>query len=67
MIVKGIVSIFSYSFDTAKENFKNMNLDYTSLCDYNTLLEQAIESKYIQKTDLEILKKWRQNPSSWGK
>tara|TARA_B100001142_G_scaffold55912_1_gene54416 strand:+ start:666 stop:1307 length:642 start_codon:yes stop_codon:yes gene_type:complete len=67
MIVKGIVSIFSYSFDTAKENFKKMNLDYTSLCDYNTLLEQAIESKYIQKIDLEILKKWRQDPSSWGK
>ena len=67
MIVKGVVSIFSYGFDTAKENFKNMNLDYSCLCNYNTLLEQAIESKYIQETDLEILKKWRKDPASWKK
>ena len=67
MNVKGMVSIFTYGFDTASENFKNANCEYISLCDYNTLLPQAIEQKYIDKEDLSILKEWRENPSIWKK
>ena len=67
MHVKGIVAIFTYSFDAASENFKNADCEYVSLCDYNTLLPQAIASQYIEKADLSILKKWRENPSIWGK
>ena len=67
MNVKGMVSIFTYDFDTASENFKTANCEYVSLCDYNTLLPQAIEQKYIDKEDLSILKEWRENPSIWKK
>ena len=65
MKVKGMVSIFTYGFDTAAENFKNANCEYISLCDYNTLLLEAIKQKYIDKEDLAILKEWRENPSNW--
>ena len=65
MKVKGMVSIFTYGFDTASENFKNANCEYISLCDYNTLLPEAIKQKYIDKEDLAILKQWRENPSNW--
>ena len=65
MKVKGMVSIFTYGFDTAAENFKNANCEYISLCDYNTLLPEAIKQKYINKEDLAILKQWRENPSNW--
>ncbi len=67
MNVKGMVSIFTYGFDAAAENFRNADCEYVSLCDYNTLLPQAIERQYIEKSDLEILKKWRENPSIWKK
>ena len=67
MKVKGMVSIFTYGFDAATENFKANDCEYVSLCDYNTLLPQAIESQYIEETDLTILKKWRENPSIWKK
>jgi len=67
MNVKGIVSIFTYGFDEATENFKNAECEYVSLCDYNTLLPQAIESQYIEETDLSLLEKWRENPSIWKK
>ena len=67
MNVKGMVSIFTYGFDAAVENFKNADCEYVSLCDYNTLLPQAIESQYIEKSDLSILKEWRENPSNWKK
>jgi orotate phosphoribosyltransferase len=67
MKVKGIVSIFTYGFDAAAENFKNSDCEYVALCDYNTLLPQAIASQYIEKADLSILKEWRENPEIWGK
>ena len=67
MHVKGMVSIFTYGFDAAAENFKAAECEYVSLCDYNTLLPQAIESQYIEEVDLSILKEWRENPSIWKK
>lgn len=67
MNVKGMVSIFTYGFDAAIENFKTADCEYVSLCDYNTLLPQAIESQYIEESDLAILKQWKENPSIWKK
>jgi len=67
MHVKGMVSIFTYGFDAAAKNFKTAECEYVSLCDYNTLLPQAIKSQYIEEKDLAILKQWRENPSTWKK
>jgi orotate phosphoribosyltransferase len=67
MNVKGIVSIFTYGFSAADKNFKNADCEYISLCDYNTLLPQAIGQKYIDTNDFPILKEWRENPSIWKK
>ena len=67
MKVKGMVSIFTYGFDAATENFNNANCEYVPLCDYNTLLPEAIKSQYIEQADLSILKEWRKNPAMWKK
>jgi len=67
MQVKGMVSIFTYGFDAATENFNNANCEYVPLCDYNTLLPEAIKSQYIEQADLSILKEWRKNPAMWKK
>ena len=67
MLVKGIASIFTYGFDAATKNFSKANCKYISLCDYNTLLQQAIAQQYIEEADLSILKEWRENPSTWKK
>ena len=66
MNVRGLISIFTYSFDTADTNFKNANCEKTSLCDYNTLLNEALKSNYIEQKDLNILQKWRKEPSKWN-
>ena len=63
--VKGMVAIFSYGFDLASENFKNSNLDLTTLSDYSHLLEQAMDSKYITEKELDTLTEWRKNPENW--
>ena len=63
--VKGMVAIFSYGFDLASENFKNSNVDLTTLSDYSHLLEQAMDSKYITEKELDTLTEWRKDPENW--
>ena len=65
--VKGLISIFNYGFDAASANFKNANCDFISLCDYPTLLQEALKQDYIKQSDLEILEKWREAPDIWKK
>ncbi|MCF6346736.1 MAG: orotate phosphoribosyltransferase [Flavobacteriaceae bacterium] len=63
--VKGMVAIFSYGFEFAVQNFKDANVELTTLSDYNHLLQQAIETNYIAESELETLQGWRKNPSEW--
>ncbi len=65
-IVKGMVAIFSYGFELAEKNFKEANVNLTTLSDYNHLLELALDNNYISENELETLKNWRTNPSTWN-
>ena len=67
MNVKGIVSIFTYGFDAAAENFKKAECEYVSLCDYSTLLPIAKEQQYVEESDISVLNEWRDNPEIWKK
>ena len=67
VIVKGLVSIFSYGFDTATENFKKAACPFYSLCNYDILLKQALTTGYIKEGDLELLQDWRKDPANWKK
>lgn len=63
--VVGAVSIFTYGFDVANELFVSQGLEVACLTDYNTLLDVAIQNGYIDKSDLDILNQWRENPDTW--
>ena len=63
--VKGLISIFTYSFEEANKNFNKYSCEKTSLCDYETLIEEALKSNYIDQKDLSILKNWRKDPKNW--
>jgi len=63
--VKGLVAIFTYDFDVAKENFKKANCPFETLTNYDFLMEQAIRKEYINESDVESLQSWRSNPSTW--
>ena len=67
MNVKGLVSIFTYGFEKAKQNFENANSEYISLCDYEILLPQALKTNYITESELPLLQEWRKDPSDWKK
>jgi orotate phosphoribosyltransferase len=64
--VAGLAAIFSYGFNIATENFKKANCPFVTLSNYNALIKYANANQYIAAADVEILKKWRENPSVWG-
>jgi orotate phosphoribosyltransferase len=66
-IVKGMAAIFTYGLDKAKENFENHDCELFTLGDYDSLIKQALETKYINESDLYLLKEWRSNPSKWNR
>jgi len=65
--VLGVVSIFTYELEKARQLFKEKELQVYSLTDYSTLVEAANEAGYIEEEAMEKLFKWRENPSdpSW--
>jgi orotate phosphoribosyltransferase len=64
--VLGMVAIFTYGFEKASDGFAAVKCKLDTLCNYNTLIEIAVETGYIGKSEVETLKKWRENPSAWG-
>jgi orotate phosphoribosyltransferase len=63
--VKGLISIFNYGFQVAKDTFEKAGCIVHSLSNYDYLIDQALVDGYIREEDLNVLKKWRQNPAEW--
>ncbi|MCL2596332.1 MAG: orotate phosphoribosyltransferase [Paludibacter sp.] len=65
--VLGMLAIFTYNFSQATEKFLQAKIKLTTLCNYDVIIEQAVKMNYISQNQIEILKKWRENPQIWGK
>lgn len=65
--VAGLVAIFTYGFQQADDNFAAAKCRYSTLSNYNALIDYAAEHAIIAKSDIEFLNKWRENPTEWGK
>ena len=63
--VVGMVSIFNYRFDQAKEAFEKQGVSYVSLTDYPTLLEMARSKGLVPQEELDVLLKWSTDPANW--
>lgn len=63
--VKGMMAIFSYGFSNSEENFKNVGIQLHTLSNYDTLLLEAENSKYINTEEAALLKEWRKSPDTW--
>ena len=60
------MAIFQYGFEKAHRAFAEKQLKFQTLTNYDALVEEAARSGYITDQDLNILKKWRENPDGWG-
>lgn len=64
--IKGMAAIFTYGFETAVNNFEEKKCELITLTDYDTLIVQALNSKYVSEGDLDSLRKWRESPEKWS-
>jgi orotate phosphoribosyltransferase len=64
--VLGMVAIFTYGFKKASDGFASGKCALHTLCNYNTLVECAVETGYIGQAEVETLENWRIDPSTWG-
>src|SRR5690554_996667 len=64
--VVGLVSIFSYGFEEAAQNFAEAKCEMVTLCDFETLIEVAARFNYIHQDDSEILMDFRLDPAGWA-
>lgn len=63
--VLGMLAIFSYGFPVAEQKFKAAKVKLTTLCDYDAVLTEALNTQYINSEDIETLQEWRKSPSTW--
>jgi len=64
--VLGMVATFDYGFKISEMNFKQEEVTVVTLTDYESMLAQAVESRYISEVQLPLLRKWRQDPENWN-
>ena len=67
MEVMGMVSIFTYGFPVATQNFEKAGVPYVSLTNYGTLIELAVEKGIVSADQHDLLMEWRKDPSTWMK
>jgi len=63
--VLGLLSIFDYGFDVAKQNFIAEKCDFKSLTNYTVLVNLLRDNQKITQEELDNLMLWRDNPSEW--
>ena len=64
--VVGMVSIFTYGFEIATKAFSAAGVKYSSLTNYTTLIELAVEKGIVSAEQQNTLLNWRQDPANWN-
>jgi len=63
--VIGVSAIFTYELPNGVANFEQANMSLTTLTNYTTLIETALESGYIKEDDVALLQAWKKDPANW--
>jgi orotate phosphoribosyltransferase len=66
--IVGMISIFNYGFEAATNCLcTNAGVKTSSLTNYPTMIELAIEKGLVTADTKETLLNWSKDPSNWGK
>ncbi len=63
--VIGMTAIFTYGFEIAEKSFAQAEIPLVCLSDFNYLLTEAVEKKYLDESQLAHVKGWRLDPGNW--
>jgi orotate phosphoribosyltransferase len=64
-VVAGMVAIFTYGFPVAEEAFRKAGVALHTLSDYHSLIQMALETGYVQESQVKLLEQWRADPAAW--
>ena len=65
--VIGMVASYTYGFPIAEQAFKDANVNLVTLTNYESVVEKALETGYINQDDVAMLHEWRRDPANWKK
>ncbi|WIF95722.1 orotate phosphoribosyltransferase [Caminicella sporogenes] len=60
--VLGVLAIFTYNFKALNELFQKEDVKYRTITSYDVLLPIAVDMGYIKKEEMDLLRKWSENP-----
>ena len=63
--VIGMVASFTYGFDVAEKAFKKEKVELVTLTNYDAVLDVALQTGYIDESELPLLHEWRKDPAHW--
>jgi len=64
--VVGVLAIFSYNLQKAKINFDKAKCEFSTISNYDILIEEAKKEKYISSEEFDKIKDWKQDPENWN-
>src|SRR5690606_6665992 len=64
--IKGMLAIFTYGFETSVQSFEQQQVTLYTLSNYESLLEQAQETGYINEKEMQTLTAWNKAPEVWN-
>lgn len=65
--VKHMVAVFDYDFEIKRNRFAEEKCELYTLSNYESILLKGLELDYIREEDMEVLRRWRQQPEIWGR
>ncbi len=63
--VSGMLAIFTYGFAMAELQFKEADVKLVTLSNYNAVIEEALQTNYIQEEEIAVLQAWRKDPANY--
>jgi orotate phosphoribosyltransferase len=64
--VIGMVAVFTHGFPIAAEQFKKAGITLRTLSNYDAVIEEAVRTNYISRSEIATLQEWRKDPAGWN-
>jgi orotate phosphoribosyltransferase len=64
--VIGMVAIFTHGFPVAATQFRQAQVELTTLSNYDAVIEEAVRTNYVDKAEIATLQEWRKDPANWN-
>ena len=64
--VLGVAAIFTYELPIGIKKFKENQIVLTTLTNYTTLIETALDKQFITAKERDSLEEWKKDPAQWS-